>query len=122
MTGTDLKKVYNYSIYPRNSKVTKNKGFVNNDNGSMGGNHAACFYIKDKKSLYFDSFDGQSDNFLFQQVPKPITFHNYKSQDINSRLCGTYCLYFFYLIERMDYGKAVWNIYLGWTNASKCIW
>ena len=50
MTGTDLKKVYNYSIYPRNSKVTTNKGFVNNDNGSMGGNHGACFYTKKIKN------------------------------------------------------------------------
>ena len=63
MNESDLQKVYNYKIYPRDSRITTNKGFVNIDNGSMGGSHWTCFIIKDKKSYYFDSFGGSPENF-----------------------------------------------------------
>ena len=33
MSESDLQKVYNYKIYPRDSKTTTDKGFVNIDNG-----------------------------------------------------------------------------------------
>ena len=32
MNGTQLQKVYNYPIYPRDSKIYSDKGFVNIDN------------------------------------------------------------------------------------------
>ena len=35
MNGLDLQKVYNYSIYPKVSKVKIEKDFVNFDNGEM---------------------------------------------------------------------------------------
>ena len=66
--------------------------FVNIDNGSLGGSHWTCFIVKDNKSFYFDSFGGQPDKFLLIQSPKPITYHIYKIQGINSKLCGSYCL------------------------------
>ena len=103
MNGSQLQKIYKYSIYPRDSEITSNKGFVIIDNGSQGVTHWTCFYIKDNKSYFFDSFGGTPDIFLLNQLPKPIIYHNYKIQDISSRLCGSYCLYFFYLIERMNY-------------------
>ena len=103
MNESQLQKIYNYPIYPRDSKIHSDKGFVNIDDGRMGGSHWCAFYIKDNKSFYFDSFGGQPDNFLLNQLLKPIIYHNYKIQDINSKLCGSYCLYFFYLIERMNY-------------------
>ena len=46
MSESDLQKVYNYKIYPRDSKITSNKGFVNIDNGLQGGTHWTCFYNK----------------------------------------------------------------------------
>ena len=69
----------------------------------MGGTHWICFIVKDNKSYYFDSFGGQPDKFLLEQIPKPIKYYNYKIQDINSKLCRSYCSYIFYLIERMNY-------------------
>ena len=30
--------------------------------------------------------------FLLNELRKPITYHYYKIQDINSNLCGSYCL------------------------------
>ena len=107
MNESQLQRVYNYPIYPRDSKKYSDKGFVHIENGSMGGSHWTCFIVKDNKSCYFDWFVRQPDKFLLNQLPKPIIYHNYKIQDINSKLCGSYCLFFFYLIERMNYYDVV---------------
>ena len=107
MDESELQKIYNHSIYPRDSKIHSDKRLVNIDNGSQGGTHWTCFIVKDNKSYYFDSFSGQPDKFLLNQLPKRIIYHNYKIQEINSQLCGSYCLYFFYLIESVIYYDAI---------------
>ena len=99
MNESQLQKTNNYPIYPRDSKIYSDKGFIYIDNGERNGTHWTSFILKDNKSYYFDSFGGTPDKILLKQLPKPIIYHNYKIQDINSRLCGSYCLYFFYLIE-----------------------
>ena len=111
MNESQLQKIYNYNIYLRDSKINSDKGFVNIDNGFQGGSHWCVFYVKNNKSYYFDSFGGQPDRFLLNQLPKPIIYHNYKIQDINSKLCGSYCLYFFYLIERLNYYDTILKMY-----------
>ena len=103
MNESQLQRIYNYPIYRRDSKIYSDRGFVNIDNGSMGGSHWTCFIVKGNKSYYFDSFGGQPDKFLLNQLTKPILYHNYKIQDLNSNLCRSYCLYFFFLIERRNY-------------------
>ena len=103
MNESPLQKINKYPIYPRDSEIFSDKGFVNVNNGAQGGTHWTCFIRKDNKSFYFDSFGGQPDKFRLHQLPKPIIYHNYKIQDKNSNLYGSYCLYFFYLIERMNY-------------------
>ena len=89
MNESELQRIYNYPIYPQDSRLYSCRGFVNIENGSMGGPHWSCFIIKYNKSYYFDSFGGQPDKFLLNQLPKPIVYHNYKVQDIISRLCGS---------------------------------
>ena len=111
MSESDLQKIYNYKIYPRGSKILSDRGVVNIDNGLQGGTHWTCFLIKDKKSYYFDSIGGNPDKILLKQLPKPIIYHNFKIQNINSNLCGSYCLYFFYLMEKMNYYDTILNIY-----------
>ena len=69
-------KIFNYSMYPTDSKRYSDKRFINIENGSMGGTHVTFFYIKGNKSYYFDSFEVQSDKFLFNQLPEPIIYHN----------------------------------------------
>ena len=103
MNESHLQEFYIYPIYPRDSKINSDNGFVNTDNGAQGGTPWTCFIVKDNKSFYFDSFGGQPDKFLLNQLPKPIIYHKYKIQYINCKLCGSYCLYFFYLIERLNY-------------------
>ena len=68
--------------------------------------------VKDNNSYYFDSFGGAPDKFLLNQMPKPTTYPNYNTQDIYSKLCGIYCLYFFYLFERMNYYDVILKMYL----------
>ena len=111
LNESQLQKIYNHPIHPRDSKIYSDKGFINIDNGSQGGTHWTCFVVKDNKSYYFDSFGGQPDKFLLTQLHKPIIDHNYKIQHIDSKLCGSYCLYFFCLIERMDYYIAILTMY-----------
>ena len=111
MNESQIRKIFNYPIYPRESKLLSENGSVIIDNGSRGGTHWTCFIVKDNKLYYFDSFGGQPDKFLLNQFPKPITYSNYKIQDINSKLCGSYCLSFFFLIERMIYYDTILKMY-----------
>ena len=76
MNESQLQKIYNLPIYPRDIKKYSDKRFDKIDNGSQGGTHWNCFIEKDKISHYFDSFDGQQDIFLLNQLPKPIKYHN----------------------------------------------
>ena len=111
MNESQLQKNYNYPVYPRDSKIYSAGRFVNIDNGFQGGTPWTCFILKGKKSYYFESFSGQPDKVLLNQLPKPIIYHIYKIQDINSRLCGSYCLYFFYLVERINYFDTILKVY-----------
>ena len=61
---SELQRVYNYKIYPRDSITTTVKGCVIIDNGKMGGSHWTCYLLKDNKSFYFGSFEGQRYKFL----------------------------------------------------------
>ena len=89
MSESDLQRVYIYPIYLRNCEKNSDKGFVNIDNGSRGGTHWTCFIVKDNKSYYFDTVGGQPDKCLLKQLHKPIIYHNYKIQNINSKICGS---------------------------------
>ena len=111
MNEFELNRVFNYPIYPRDSEIFSDKGFVNIDNGSQGGTHWTSFIVGDNKSFHVDSFGGAPDRFLLKQLSQPIIYHNYKIQDIYSKLCGSYCLYFFYLTERMNYYDTILKKY-----------
>ena len=50
MNEFQVQKIYNYPIYPRDSQIYSDRGFVNIDNGAQGGTHWCVFYIKDNKS------------------------------------------------------------------------
>ena len=70
MNELQLQKIYNFPIYPNNSKIYSDKGFVNIDDGSQGGSHWICFIVRDNKSFYFDSFGGSPDKFFFKSITK----------------------------------------------------
>ena len=68
MKESDLQRVYIYPIYPRDSKIHSNKGFVNIDEGSIMGTDLNCFIIKDNKPYYYDGFGGAPDNFFTKSI------------------------------------------------------
>ena len=112
MSESDLQRVYNYPILPEDSRKNSNRGMAKIDNGQMGGTPWPSFIVKDNKSFYLDSFGGQPDKFSLQQSPKPIIYHNIKIHDICSKLCGSFCFYFFYSVERMnDYDTLLKTIF-----------
>ena len=85
---SDLQRVYNYEIYPSDSKRNTNKIFVKIVNGEQGESHRTCFIVKVEKCTYFDSFGGSPDKFLLKHLPKPVTYQNFKIRDQNNKLCG----------------------------------
>ena len=92
------------NIYPRDSQIKTTKGICNIDEGT----HWVAF----EGSSYFDSFGGPPDQWLIKQLPKPIIYHNYIIQGVHSKMCGTYCLYFLYLLENnINYEDTVMNIF-----------
>ena len=116
MNECQLQNIYDYPIYHRDSKIYSDKGYVKIDDGSQGGTHWTCFIVKGKKSYYFDTFGGQPDKFLINRLPNSIIFHNYEIQDINSKLCGSYCLFFFLFNWKNEllwyYFRNVFSIFL----------
>ena len=50
MNESQLQKIYNYPIYPGDSEINSDKGFVNIDNGSQGGSRWTCFIVKDNNT------------------------------------------------------------------------
>ena len=102
MKESELQKVYNYLRYPRFSKFLADKAFVLIDNGSMGGTHRVCVSIKYNKSIYCDGFGDTPDTFLLQQLSKPVIDLKCRIQDTKFNLCGSCCLYFFYLLQILD--------------------
>ena len=47
MNESELQRVNISPIFPRDSKLYSDKGFVNIDNGSMVGTDWTCFIVKD---------------------------------------------------------------------------
>ena len=43
MNESDSQRAYNYPIYPRDSKISSEKVFVNINIEQMGGTHWTCF-------------------------------------------------------------------------------
>ena len=66
---SEIQRVYNFPIYPGDSKALSDEGFKNIDKGFQDGTHWVCFIVKDNESFYFDSFGGQPDIFLLEQLP-----------------------------------------------------
>ena len=99
MNESQLRKIYIYPVYPRDSKKLSNEGFVDLDDDSRWGSHWVCYYMKDDKFYYFDSFGGQPDKLLRNQLHKPILYHNYKKQDKKIQIMWIFLLILLWLVE-----------------------
>ena len=47
MNESQLQKIYKYPIYPRDSIIYSDEGFVNIDDGSRFGTHWTCLIVKE---------------------------------------------------------------------------
>ena len=75
-----LKVFYNNRMYPGDTNLqTLIPRLVSIHNCTMGGILWVCFFVNDNKSSYFDMFGGPPDKLLLKQLPKTLTFHNFKS-------------------------------------------
>ena len=68
LNESQLQKIYNYPINPRDSRIYSNRGFVNIDNESQGGAYWLCFIVKVIKSFYYDSLGVQPDRFFIKSI------------------------------------------------------
>ena len=59
------------------------------------------------EALYFDPFgiDMPKEVEEFLKPFKPIPYNNRQIQNINSEVCGYYCLYCDYVLEHKQYGE-----------------
>ena len=80
MNESQLQKISEYPIYPRDSRIDYDKGFGNIDDATQGGTPWCCFIIKDNKSSYFDSFGGRPDKFLIKEIPESKNITNIKDK------------------------------------------
>ena len=93
--------------------MCSDKRFLTFDDGSLNGTHWTCYILKENISVCFDSFGVQPHKFLLRQLPKSILSHFFKKRDIHSKLYGSFCLYIFHMIERMNYYDAILKMYFG---------
>lgn len=68
----------------------------------LDGSHWTCFYIEGKEVAYFDSFGFGAPTSVLTYLVNFIPFpYNLKTiQNLDSGICGYYCLYFLYWMSR----------------------
>jgi len=71
------------------------KGFyiVNLDNAGGGGTHWTALYFDGKLNIYFDSF-GVAPPKNIERLLGNFIYNTEQIQDLNSELCGYYCVLF----------------------------
>ena len=60
---SQIQNFYIYPIYPRNSKIYSNQGFVKIGNGSQAGTHWTCFIVKITNNCTFLASEVNQINF-----------------------------------------------------------
>ena len=100
---TNFRGVFSKDTLPK--KMQQNESIIINIQDFLdgGGTHWVCIY-NDKKSKdveYFDSFGLYPSDIVIKYMKtlkKGIVYSSNQIQDINSVMCGYYCIYF--IVER----------------------
>ena len=69
MNESQLEKIYNYPIYPRDSKINSHKGFVNIDNGPQGVLIGVIFILKVLNHITLIVSEDSQINFYSNNYP-----------------------------------------------------
>jgi hypothetical protein len=100
----NLAQTYNISlngVYMKDELINikcKNGFYVINIQSSTdgGGTHWTCLIINNNVNVYFDSFGASPHpliiNFCKRSNTKSYSYNNWIVQDLNSELCGWYCI------------------------------
>jgi len=111
--------VYSKDTMPKKTYVG---GYIINlqDSDEGNGSHWTALYItKNSEILYFDSFGLPYPVEIKEFVSnKPVAINTRQIQDINSTLCGYYCLWFLKYIEtnKNNKTKSIFEIYDNFLN------
>jgi len=79
-------------------KKRENGNFIVNlasDNDGSNGTHWVTLIVRDNYSFYFDSFGclpPEEIKIFVSEAKKPIYYNTFEIQDLNSSLCGFYCI------------------------------
>ncbi|NBP02415.1 MAG: hypothetical protein EBU90_20320 [Proteobacteria bacterium] len=75
---------------------------VDENGNNLPGTHWTAFYVEGNKACYFDSFGFPSPLAIreFLKPYSPVPYSDKVIQNINSGVCGSYCLYFLYFMSR----------------------
>ena len=92
-----------FNIYIRTEALTSNQGIINLTDNYKKGTHFVAF----KDNFYFDSFCTQPPSIIANQLAErsPNNYcecyiSNNTIQKIDEYNCGSYCLYFLYLMNQ----------------------
>ena len=104
----DFLKIPNFKgIFARDEIMPRKHSpcIINLDSLKNAGTHWVCCVPGDRALWYFDSFGmGFPQEF---KAPKPVIWNSSQYQNINSVLCGYYCLYF---LHQWAQGKDFYDI------------
>jgi len=82
--------------------ATGNECFVMNlDDFENSGTHWTCLFIKNNVCFYFDSYGFTPPNEVLKYCDFPERYYNsFKIQKPNEVICGHYCIYTLYLLNK----------------------
>jgi len=90
-------------------KLKNGNYIINLENHNQSGSHWCCFKKLNKCIYYFDAFGimpPQNEIDLFKENHDKLSYNDLDIQDINSILCGYYCIGFFLYIQH-NYNKSI---------------
>lgn len=103
--------------------VVKGCYIINLEDSSDFGNgsHWVCFILDTNKKLYFDSYGIIPSDDIIQFMNRyknniPIVYNIDQIQDIDSVLCGFFCLYFIYYITILNKYKTNYKLLMNKHN------
>ena len=84
-------------------------GILNLDDVSGRGTHWVCWYKKDRRNSYFDSFGVQPPKELIDYLVSPLFYNTERIQPDNLVICGHLCLYVLCRLSRGDDQQEIMN-------------
>ena len=90
------------------TKHHKNEcGVINLDSNVGPGTHWTCYYIRNNKKYYFDSYGLDPPTELQNYLGKSVVCSTFQIQDIGTSICGHLCVF---VLSRLTSGEDFYSI------------